>query len=117
MGASTTNYQGAGTSSAATFQLNNNGDSGLTVDSVTATVFVAGAGTDYTISDASSSTSLTSAVTVSGGTSSIGAVSITLTWGGGYYGTSYNSVTLTSPSGTVATVVSTYTSYLSLIHI
>ncbi|SVB98477.1 uncharacterized protein METZ01_LOCUS251331, partial [marine metagenome] len=111
MGASTTNYQGAGTSSAATFQLNNNGDNGLTVDSVTATVFVAGAGTDYAISDASSSTSLSSAVTVSGGTTSIGGASITLTWGGGTAGSNYNSITLTSPTGTSATVVSTYTSY------
>ena len=42
MGSSITSYVGAGTSSSSNFQLKNNGDSGLTVDSVVAKVFVPG---------------------------------------------------------------------------
>ncbi|MDP7453426.1 MAG: choice-of-anchor J domain-containing protein, partial [Arenicellales bacterium] len=42
MGASIASYVGAGTSSSANFQLKNNGDSGLTVDSVTASQFIPG---------------------------------------------------------------------------
>ena len=111
MGSSITSYQAVGSSIAATFQLNNDGDADLTVSSVTVdSTYVPGLGTDYVMTDVTNIfSSATTTATVSGGASLIGGVSLTLTWDSDTY-TSEGSATLTSPAGTVVTVVSTYTS-------
>lgn len=108
-------FQGVGTSQTAAMEVKNLGYADLTIDSVTFSQYVPGAGATYSMPDASTysnnggnGSTGSSSVDVSETDIINNGVTLTLTWDIDSYA-SEGSATLTSPSGTVVTVISTST--------